>query len=842
MLLWLWKMAWRESRGSRRRLVLAMLAMSVGLAACLAITVFEANVRLAVHEQAKILLGADLVLSSRQPFTPEAEIFLASLGGEQTREIRCNSMAYFPKSGASRLVQIRALDGPFPYYGTLETEPPGVLQTLQTDLQAVADAGLLLQMAAQPGDPVTIGTLTFSIAGRLHKIPGEAMVATLFSPRVYLSMAALQQAGLLQKGSIVTYKAYVKLPPEVDADSLVETHRAELGTHRLSADTVRKRTAGLGRLTSNFAHFLSLVGFMALVLGGIGVASAMHVYITTKRTTVAVLRCLGARPWQTLAVYVVQAALLGSLGALLGAACGLAVQAYLPLLLRDFLPVSLPTTVVWPALLRGLGLGFVLVLLFALLPLVAVRRIPPLLALRAVYADTPVGRRDPWRWGILLLLAGLSGAFALTQTEHWGYGLGFCAGLGVALGLLAGVARLLMALVRHAMPTGWAYVWRQGLLNLYRPNNQTLVLIVALGLGTFLLVTLYLAQHMLLRQMSLSEVARQPNLIIFDVQSDQRQAVEALVQSHGLPVLQQVPLVTMRLASINTKTVQELHADPGYKRAEWALLWEYRATYREHLLDTERLAAGHWQGQVDSAEPVVPISLETDIARTLGVGLGDRLEFDVQGVPLTTRVTSLRRVEWQRLQPNVYVLFPAGVLEAAPQFVVLLTRAATPELSASVQRALVQHFPNVSVIDLTALVQTIAAMVQKMALAIRFMVWLSLAAGLLVLASAVVTSRAQRRHESVLLRTLGASRRQIQQIVLLEYLFLGGFAALSGLLLALMASWVLATWVFETTYVVPGLPILTAFVLVLALTVVTGLLGSRGVTTQAPLVILQHEQ
>jgi putative ABC transport system permease protein len=397
--------------------------------------------------------------------------------------------------------------------------------------------------------------------------------------------------------------------------------------------------------------------------------------------------------------------------------------------------------------------------------------------------------------------------------------------------------RLVSRLYRHA----WPYAWRQGLANLHRPQNQTLVLVLALGLGTFLLMTLYLTQQTLLRHVSLADAAGQPNLVLFDIQSDQRHDVATLVRSYGLSVQQEVPLVTMRLVSIKGKSTAELRAETYDKSAERALLWEYRATYREHLLDTETLVAGTWRSRVAHPNAAVPVSLEEDLAHTLAVGLGAVLVFDVQGVPITTSVASLRRVDWQRVQPNVLVLFPTGVLEPAPQFHVLVTRAPSPALSAAVQRAVVQQFPNVSAIDLTLILQTLDAIVQKVSFAIRFMALFSIAAGVLVLTSAVLTSRSQRLRESILLRTLGATRAQIRQILVIEYLFLGAFAAVAGLLLAVLASWALATCLFEAVFVPAWLPLMAAFLLVIALTVVTGMLGSRGVTTHPPLDVLRRE-
>ncbi|MBI3798014.1 MAG: ABC transporter permease, partial [Deltaproteobacteria bacterium] len=316
---WVCKTAWRDSRGSRKRLLLAVSAITFGVAALVAISSFSANVREAVNNQAKLLLGADLVLSSRQPFTPETEALIASLGGEQSREISCSSMAYFPKSAGTRLVQVRALEGNFPYYGALESEPPMAAQTFRQGTKALVDDGLLLQFDAHVGDAIKIGTTTFEITGRLKKIPGEAAAAALIGPRVYLPLAVLPEAGLLQQGSLLTYKVYFKLPPEIDAEQLLETLRPHLSKYRLEGDTVQKRAARVGRVMTNLTHFLNLTGFVALLLGSVGAASAIQVYIKEKLTSVALLRCVGAQPRQTLAVYLVQVIALGLLGSIAGA-------------------------------------------------------------------------------------------------------------------------------------------------------------------------------------------------------------------------------------------------------------------------------------------------------------------------------------------------------------------------------------------------------------------------------------------------------------------------------------------------------------------------------------------
>lgn len=841
---WVWQMAWRDSRTSRRRLGLALSSISVGIAALVAITSFSVNVRTAIQNQAKSLLGADLVLHSRQPFAPETEALidrLDTLGGEQSREVSCSSMAYFPKSGDTRLVQVRALSGDFPFYGPLVTEPRQAAQDFRSGLSAVVDDSVMLQFDARIGDEIKLGTETFQIIGRLKKVPGEAGAAAFIGPRVYIPLASLDRTGLIQTGSRVHYKVFFQFPERTDVEKLVEEIQPHVAAYHLDVDTVQERTDSLGEVMENLTRFLNLIGFVALLLGGVGVASAIYVYVKQKMDTIAILRCVGGRAEQVFAVYMIQILALGLLGAGIGAGLGIAVQTVLPVVVHDFLPVQMSFTIAWGAVCQGIVVGLGMSFPFALLPLLSVRSVSPLHLLR-VMTDTPSGYREPaWWLLVFFIVLGLS-TFALLNTARWIHGLGFVIALGLAGGLLAGIGQLIMAGVRAYFPDSWSYVWRQGLANLYRPHNQTRVLILALGLGTLLLGVLYLSQHMLLSQVALAGSANQPNLLVFDIQTDQRQAVEDLVRSFELPVLEQAPIVTMRLSTVNGRKVTEIR--DKNRTAEWALLREYRATYRDHLIETETLVEGVWQGRVSvhaaaHTNGAIPISLEVDIAKTLEVTLGDELVFDVQGVPITTTVSSIRKVNWQRVRTNFFVVFPVGVLEDAPQVFAVLSRAATPQRSATLQRTLVQQFPTVSVIDLSLILQTVDTMLSKIAFAIRFMAFFSVLTGLIVLASAVMSGRYQRLRESVLLRTLGASRAQIRSITLIEYFFLGSFGALSGSVLALLSSWALAYFLFETVFAPALPPIILSCLLIVGLTLLIGMLGSRGICDRPPLEVLR---
>ncbi|ACB73362.1 ABC transporter permease [Opitutus terrae] len=835
------KMAWRDSRASRRRLVLVSLSIVLGIAALVGIASLGDNLQRTVEQQTKTLLGADIAVTSRVEFAPETLAYFASLGGEVAREVSLRSMITFPtRDEQRRLVQVRALEGGFPFYGELVTAPADAMAQVRSGPFALLEETILVQFGVQPGDEVRIGEGTFKVAGALQKIPGESAAVAMFSPRVYLSMESFKATGLLGRDTFTTHRAHLKLPAGRDAEQLVKEMREKFRGQRLQFATVEERKRDLGENLKDVYSFLSLVGFVALVLGAVGVASAMHVYVRQKIATVAMLRCLGATARASFTIYVVQGLGLGAVGAVIGALLGVGVQTLLPAVLKDFLPFQVEMFISWPAVLRGTVAGLVICVLFTLLPLLTVRRVSPLLAIRSAQGERTGA--DPWRkWiyaGIGLAILG----FAILQAGNWRAGGGFALMLGVAFGTLALLARgIIWAAKKFGPRRGLPYVARQGLANLHRPNNRTVLLLLSLGLGTFLMLTLVLTRASLLAKIAGIGGGTRPNLIFFDVQEDQIGALEKLAAANGAPLLAHAPMVTMRLAKLKGRTVEEWLKDESARLPGWALRREYRSTYRGQLTDTERLTAGTFIGRVEPGEARVPVSVEEGLAKDLQLKLGDELTFDVQGVPITGYVASLRQVEWQRMQPNFFVVFPEGVLEPAPKTFIAATRAATPTISAQVQRAVGRELPSVSAIDLALIQQTFDGIFAKAAFVISFMALFTVITGVIVLAGAVLTGRYQRIRETVLLRTLGATRRQLRQIQLVEYAVLGVLAALTGGLLALTANALLAKFVFKSPVMFSPGALLAALGGVVVVTLVTGLLTSRGITNHPPLEVLRQE-
>ena len=837
---WLLKMAWRDSRRNHARLLLFVSSIILGIAAMVAIYSLGDNMRAEIDRQAANLLGADLEISSNKQVTAAIKNITNSLGDRRSEERRFTSMIYFQKNPGTRLVQVRALSGEFPYYGDLETIPASAGATFRKGQQALVDQTLMLQYNAQPGDSVKIGNLGFQIAGSLVSAPGQTGLSASVAPIVYFPLDYLEQTGLSQKGSRISYNFYFKFNRPADTEKALKKIQPQLEREDLNYDTVESQKEDTTRSLGDLTEFLALVSFIALLLGCIGVASAIHIYVREKINAVAILRCLGAQGAEAFLIYLVQIVVIGFIGAVIGAVAGTIIQQFLPFILRDFLPVVIQTPISWKAIGQGLILGVVISFLFALLPLISIRNVSPLNTLRLSLQPLRLFS-DPVRWLVYAAILVFVFGFSYLQLNNWQRALFFSLGVISIFLILVAIAALLMWTVRRFFPDSWSYLWRQGLANLFRPNNQTTILIVAIGLGTTFICTLFSIQSLLLNRVNLSTGRNEANTVLFDIQPAQKDKLVTLAKQHGLPVKGTVPIVNMRLEQVNSINADVLEKDSTLRIRKSVFSREYRVTFRDTLTSSEKITKGKWTGRIDEASGTVFISLEEPFAKRNGIELGDTMRFNVQGSIIQTIVGSFREVDFNRIQTNFLVVFPTGVLEQAPQFHVLLTRITNKAASAGFQRAVVQQFPNVSIIDLTLVLSVLNKLLEKVGFVLRFMAGFSIVTGLVVLIASVLISKYQRIQESVLLRTLGASRKQIFYITALEYFFLGALAAATGILLSFGLSWLLAKYVFKTVFTADLLPMLLIFLSVSMLTVIIGLLNSRAVVNRPPLEILREE-
>jgi len=849
---WLFKMAWRDSRKNRSRLLLFTSSIILGIAALVAVYSFRDNLQRDIEDQAKTLTGADLIIDSNKPISKPVIAMLDTLGMERAKQEDFISMLFFKKGQGSKLVQIRALEGDFPFYGEIETTPKIAVKALKTGKNVLVDKTVMMQFGAKTGDSVKIGLVTFAIAGFLDQAPGQNGVSSAVSPVVYIPLSYLKATGLSQFGSRIHYSYFYKLSNEQAVNRIIKKIRPTLDKEGLDIETVASKKQRTSRSFEDLSNFLALAGFIALLLGCIGVGSAIHVYINEKLASISTLRCLGVKAWEAFYIYLIQITLIGLAGAIAGAALGTAIQFILPLLLKDFLPVAFSTQVSWLAIAQGIITGVVISILFALPSLLGVRKISPLNAIR-LSVEPSSAKPEPLKWLVYLLILSFIIIFTYLQLDSMMKAMIFTGTLILAILIFYSLSALLLFTVRKTLPAGLPYAWRQGFSNLYRPNNQTMMLIVSIGLSTALIATLYFVQGILISKLTLSSGKSQPNMALFDIQKNQDAGVDSIAKINKLPLLNKVSVVTMRMATINGKTAAQLAIADSVKGIEKgqenarrepsdrAFKSEIRAGFYEHLTEAEKLTSGKWIGKQKSPSDTIFVSLDENYASRIGVQLGDKIEFNVQGTMISTVAGSLRKIDWTRTQPNFRVLFPVGVLEDAPQFHVVMTRVPDDHVSASFQSAIVRNFPNVSIIDLGQLLKVLDELLDKITFVIRFMASFSMITGWIVLISAVRSSKNQRLREIVLLRTMGAKGTQILAITAIEYLFLGMLSAAAGLLMAMAGSWALAYFSFAADFSPGWWPGFLLFSIITLIVVITGMLSSKSILNRSPLEVLRKD-
>ncbi len=814
-----------------------MASIILGIAAVVSIQSFSENLQDNIALQSKSLMGADFIIDSKQLPNERVLSIIDSLGGANAQEVSFASMAAFAKADASKLVAVRGISRGFPFYGELETDPAAAAKTYFDTNRALVDATIMLQYGLKTGDSVKIGESTFAIEGSLKSIPGSSALSASIAPVVVLPYDAIQGTGLLQTGSRLDYNYYFVNSSNMDLEKLDESLDPILDSENADIDTHISTGQRLGRTYDNFARFLNLVAFIALLLGCVGIASSVHIYIKEKLRAVAVLKCLGATRRQTFYIYLLQIAAMGFVGGLFGTLAGLLLQQSFPLLLQGFLPFTVALSITVKPILTGILLGVCMSVLFALLPLMGTWYVSPLEVLRI--QEGPITSRKATLFvllGILLFVF----VFSFWLLRDWRFAAAFVLGILVTFSVLAGFASLLMKGIKKFFPTSWGFIARQSLRNLFRPNNQTMVLILAIGVGSFLISTLYFTKDMLLAKATMDSSNTNPNIILMDVQSDQKSAVINTITPKGLEILDNVPIITMRVAAIKGISANAIRLDTTSTIKSWILNHEFRATYRDSLTPTEKVTSGQFTSQMP-LDGLVPISLSNNVALDAQVQVGDTLDFNVQGVLIKTVLGSIREIDWSRMRMNFNIIFPTGVLEKAPQFHVLSTHSPDAKTSAKLQQDLVRQFPNVSVIDLRQVLVLIQGILDKISWVINFMAFFSILTGIIVLIGSVRTSKYQRIKESVLLRTLGATGKQLLKIAALEYLYLGILGAGIGILLSVISSQLLALLVFDISFIPSWVPFAILMPGIVALVLLIGLGNSRSVLNSPPLEVLRKE-
>jgi putative ABC transport system permease protein len=844
-------MAFRELRAAWARLLFFFLCVAVGVAAIVALRSIMQDVRDVLTREARALVGADVVLRSLRPWSASERAQVTERAGSDlvtTADlIETQTMAARMEGDrvtAARLVELRGVDPSFPFYGTLELAggQPYSHRLLEAR-GALVQPEILAQFEAAVGDTIRLGGRDFTIRGVVTRDRVQRSGGFSLGPRVYVDLADLEGSPMLGYGSRASYQMLLRVH-EASVERLTRQFRRMFRRDLVTVQSWRGVEDRLGRNLTLAENYLSLVGFAIVVLGGIGVWSVTRVFVQQKIRSVAILKCLGASSRLVLATYGLQVAWLAFAGSLVG--IGVAAAALRAIPPRLLTPLNLTTVgVTWSAAVQGIAVGVLVSLLFAVVPLLEMRRVKPLLLLRADTAATT--RTRDWQ----SVLAGAVLALALLLVAIWQAG-SLRAGLYVSGGL-AGVGLALLAaahwLVRLTRPLtrSTRFAVRHAVVSLGRPGNQTRVVLVAVGLGCFFVLSMRALQMNLLDEFSGQLSRNAPDLVLIDIQPDQLDGVRAAVAPYASQPARTWPMMRARVVGVDGRRVHL--SDAQAVRRQGQLTREFGITYRDALQDNERLIAGKYWTQPVSGDRLADgvdteVSIEQSVHDRADVDIGDVMRFDIGGQVVRARVTSIRDVSWDEAQNGgfVFVFRPGPAIERAPHtFVGFLKVPPGPAAAGAVQRDLVKAFPNVSVIDVREVLASIKEVVDNATLGVTIVGAVTLFSGLLILVGAVAVTKFQRLYEAAIYRTLGAGTTLLASMTAIEYGLLGLLAGLLGAVGALGLSWVVATQLFEIDWR-PAPGVLAGGVLVTALLVcVVGVVASLDVLVRKPLRTLRGE-
>jgi putative ABC transport system permease protein len=881
-------MAWRETRGAWRHFLYFFVCIAVGVGALVGVSLFGTHVDRAVTKEARGLLGGDLEIRSSHPLSAESQDIFLSLGERGIATTHISELVAMATrtegvtgSGrATQIVELKAVESSYPFYGTLKLDPAQSLdQLLHPDTAickgvvchgAVVQEGLLLRMGLSVGDQLKIGQSRFLITGVVRTEPDRMANAFSLGPRVIVSQEGLRAAELIKPGSRVRERHLIKLPMGASLDSLRGELRGRLSSDNVRVSGYRDAQPQLKKFLEQLSRYLGLIGLTALFIGGLGVAMSIQAFLQEKLKTIAILKTLGADSATVLYTYVVQALGLGLFGSIAGMLLGILLQRVLPPLLAgvfvsgvlDQLGASadLSAASIGP-LLKGGALGLLATLLFTLWPLLRIREIKPAAIFRREAESAPSAstvQASPWwaRWGFNDRLSVLTAAAIVTglgglsiwQAGSWKVGGLYLGGLSLAVALLMIAARGFLAGLRW-LPRLQPLSLRYAMGNIVRPGSHTPGMLMAIGISVTIMVTVSLVEEALLHQVGETRPVDAPTFFFIDLQPDQTEGFAKLIQQQtGGRAPELTPLVRSRLHTVNgdmVKVEQERDREESSdetkeeRRKQWYLSREYVLTFLEQLPKDNEIVQGAWwkPGQVF---PNPQVSIEEEAAKSLGIEIGSQVEFDIQGATIAAEVSSIRKVEWGNFSTNFYMILSPGSLDAAP-----LTYVATihvpSEQEVPLQQAVVTVFPNVSAIHIGDVLDNFARILDRLALAIRAVALFCVVTGGLVMAAALAATRYRRLYESVIFKALGATRGLIARTFAAEYALLGLVGGVMAIGLSSALSWLVLTYIFDLSWGLYPTVLFKGLGLTVFLALMVGWLSTYQILGQRPLAILRHE-
>jgi len=837
------RIAWRETRSSLAKFLFVVLAVAAGVGALSGVRGFSQSFHSMLTKEARTVMAADL--AARQFNLPTDQQIaaldgLAAKGVEYTWITETVSMAAAASGDATPvLAALKAVDpSKYPYYGELKLQPEmRLIDALKADTVVVGE-DLLIRLRLHVGDTVRVGEKSFRIVASIVTEPDRMSASLNIGLRMMMSREAFANSGLMQLGSRASQRYLFKLDEGAPSvESVRRTIRRTL-PDAMIADFRESHpiiTNGLDQATT----FLSLISLIALIVGSIGVAMAMHAHLQQKMDHIAVMKSIGATSTEIIRIYTLQTLMLGVVGGMAGVAVGRAVEEVFPLLIRKYFSLSAAMGWHFDAAVQGIGIGMLTTLLFTLPPLLAIRKIRPALILRRDMPDARPALKQRFldaraalaTGGLILIGIGGIAAWLADSARVGGY---FAGGLTVSLAALALVSWILLRLLRNFLRrTPWRIpsLIRQGMANLYRQGNQAQAILIALGLGVMFTLTVYMIQDSLVAQIVETAPPGAPNVFLVGVTQAQVEPLKELItrQQGVLNAVEFVPRVAARMVSINNEPVT------GRARFTTTVMWEAEKP------DYVRVVEGSWWKNASlatGAAAVVSVNAET--AKRLSIKPGDTVEMQSSGRSIQARVVALHEWEQRRFMPTSSFVFNPPALAGLPVAFDGGVRI-QPGLVAQFQRVAFEKFPTVTVVNIADALEIVQQVVDQIALVIRFLSGFAILAGAIILAASIAGTRFRRVREVVILKTLGATRRQVMRIFSVEFLTLGVVAGVMGGILATLFSSLLLKRLLNAHFQFDPKAALLAVVLTALLANTSGWVASFRILRQKPLEVLREE-
>ena len=839
----IFNLTFREIRSAWRRLLFFFLCIAIGVGSVVALRSLIINLSKVVGGDARALLTADLVVNSTNDFSPtdvekiESVIKQSNIVEARNEAIETSAMAR-PADKSNEtfgFIELKGIEPPFPLVGkfTLSDGSPFDFKLLENNGAVVAPI-LLEKLNIKVGDRIHVGESDFQIRATFDEEPGGGANGLRLGSRVFIEKKAFDEAGITRNSRV---RRRILYRTSGNPTELVKALRETVKGSTLTVQSYRETQDNLNEQFERTENYLSLTGLLILVLGGVGVWNVARVFVEQKRKTIAVLKCLGAGGTQVITVYLLQILTLGLIGSLFGVFLAQVFLWFASWRFADALPAAMSYAVNFSIAWQGILLGVVISLLFSALPLLQVRAIKPNLLLRDE-AGEKMRRLDPLKliFGAASLI-GLLGV-AAWQAGSWRVGAIFLVGLGATSAVLYLAAIVLTKLLRRVKNLG-SFSIAQAVNSLYRPGNQTRIILLAVGLGAFVVLGVQSLQGNLIREFDFTRNQKLPSLFFIDIQKSQIDKLKSIVETATGETIQIVPTIRARIASVNGEAID--YANREVRQQQGQIGREFAVTYRPNLDENESITVGDWwKGNIKEDE--AQVSVEEGMAKTLNVAVGDWITFDISGRKINARVENIRKLDLRNTRTAFVFVFRPGFLEKAPQTFVATVLKKLPENDrARLQRNLIDEFPNVQIFDVAEVVAAVQKLINNFVLAISFVGGFVIVSGMLILIGSIALTKSQRIYENAVLKTLGAKRPTLAAILFAEYGILGLLAGIIGAGFAALLSFAASKYVFDIGWEFDYKLTILGILITALLVMLVGAIASFDVLFKKPLAILRSQ-